>query len=77
MCLVHDGGPSTFYLWLRATRAAKTGGRSHAASPSRGSWSRRATSTAPTVRRTSGSSLTQTDDRLVLAFERLAAKERV
>src|SRR6266508_4412133 len=75
--LVHDGGPSTFYLWLRATERGEDG------------WSitRRLAEQGLLVAPgdlygRDGSahvrlSLTQTDERLVLAFDRLAAKERV
>jgi len=75
--LVHDGGPSTFYLWLRATDGGEDG------------WSitRRLAEQGLLVAPgdlygSDGSAhvrlaLTQTDDRLALAFERLAAKERV
>jgi aspartate/methionine/tyrosine aminotransferase len=75
--LVHDGGPSTFYLWLRAAEGGEDG------------WSitRRLAEQGLLVAPgdlygRDGSahvrlSLTQTDERLALAFERLAAKERV
>jgi succinyldiaminopimelate transaminase len=75
--LVHDGGPSTFYLWLRPAEGGEDG------------WSitRRLAEQGLLVAPgdlygRDGSahvrlSLTQTDDRLALAFERLAAKERV
>jgi succinyldiaminopimelate transaminase len=75
--LVHDGGPSTFYLWLRPAGSGEDG------------WSitRRLAEQGLLVAPgdlygRDGSahvrlSLTQTDDRLALAFERLAAKERV
>jgi succinyldiaminopimelate transaminase len=75
--LVHDGGPSTFYLWLRAAEGGEDG------------WSitRRLAEQGLLVAPgdlygRDGSahvrqSLTETDERLALAFERLAAKERV
>jgi succinyldiaminopimelate transaminase len=75
--VVHDGGPSTFYLWLRAAEGGEDG------------WSitRRLAEQGLLVAPgdlygRDGSahvrlSLTQTDERLALAFERLAAKERV
>jgi succinyldiaminopimelate transaminase len=75
--LVHDGGPSTFYLWLRPAEGGED------------SWSitRRLAEQGLLVAPgdlygRDGSahvrlSLTQTDERLALAFERLAAKERV
>jgi succinyldiaminopimelate transaminase len=75
--LVHDGGPSTFYLWLRPAEGGEDG------------WSitRRLAEQGLLVAPgdlygRDGSahvrlSLTQTEDRLALAFERLAAKERV
>ena len=75
--LVHDGGPSTFYLWLRAADPAEDG------------WSiarrlaERGLLVAPGELYGPGGvahvrlSLTQPDERLALAFDRLAAKERV
>ena len=44
--LVHDGGSSTFYLWLRDADGPETAGRSPTTSPPPVCWSRRATSTA-------------------------------
>ena len=60
----HDGGTSTFYLWLRGARATPTAGSRGAASPRPVSSSRRATSTARAGRPTSGSRSPSTDDAL-------------
>ena len=75
--LVHDGGPSTFYLWLRSTETGEDGwsiarrlaGRGLLVAP--GDLYGRAG--AAHVRL----SLTQPDERLALAFDRLTTKERV
>jgi succinyldiaminopimelate transaminase len=74
--LVHDGGPSTFYLWLRAV-----GGGEDCWSITR-RLAERGLLVAPGDLYGPGGaahvrlSLTQTDDRLALAWERLA-RERV
>jgi succinyldiaminopimelate transaminase len=75
--LVHDGGPSTFYLWLRAGDGGEDGW-----SIARGLAERGLLVAAGDLYGPAGAdhvrlSLTQTDERLALAFERLASKERV
>jgi succinyldiaminopimelate transaminase len=75
--LVHDGGPSTFYLWLRSSDGREDGWSIT------GRLAEQGLLVAPgDLYGRDGSahvrlSLTQTDDRLELAFDRLAAKERV
>jgi succinyldiaminopimelate transaminase len=75
--LVHDGGPSTFYLWLRAAEGLEDGW-----SMARRLAERGLLATPGDIYGSGGAghlrlSLTQPDDRLGLAFDRLAAKERV
>ena len=71
--LVHDGGPSTFYLWLRTATARATVGRSPPTSPRPACSSRRATSTVCAGASHARLALTVTDDQLALACERLTA----
>jgi succinyldiaminopimelate transaminase len=75
--LVHDGGPSTFYLWLRRTDGAEDGW-----SIARRLAERGLLVAAGELYGAGGAghvrlSLTQTDGRLAMAFERLTSKERV
>lgn len=75
--LLHDGGPSTFYLWLRNADGAEDGWSIARRLAERGllvaAGDLYGAGGAEHVRL----SLTQTDERLTLAFERLTTKERV
>jgi succinyldiaminopimelate transaminase len=75
--LVHDGGPSTFYLWLRSTDGREDGGSITRRLAERGLLVAPGDLYGPEGAAHVRLSLTQTDDRLALAFERLATKERV
>jgi succinyldiaminopimelate transaminase len=75
--LVHDGGPSTFYLWLRATEGGGDGWSITRRLAEQGLLVAPGDLYGPDGSAHVRLSLTQTDDRLALAFERLAAKERV
>jgi aspartate/methionine/tyrosine aminotransferase len=75
--LVHDGGPSTFYLWLRATEGGEDGWSITRRLAEQGLLVAPGDLYGPDGSAHVRLSLTQTDDRLALAFERLAAKERV
>jgi succinyldiaminopimelate transaminase len=74
--LIHDGGPARFYLWLRATESADDGWEIAARLAEAG------TLVAPgSLYGAAGAdhvrlALTQPDDRLELALERLAASSR-
>ncbi|HEV8207013.1 MAG TPA: succinyldiaminopimelate transaminase [Acidimicrobiia bacterium] len=75
--LVHDGGPSTFYLWLRATDGGEDGWSITRRLAEQGLLVAPGDLYGPDGSAHVRLSLTQTDARLALAFERLAAKERV
>jgi succinyldiaminopimelate transaminase len=75
--LVHDGGPSTFYLWLRTTEGGEDGWSITRRLAEHGLLVAPGDLYGPDGSAHIRLSLTQTDDRLALAFERLAAKERV
>jgi len=75
--LVHDGGPSTFYLWLRSTDGREDGWSITRRLAQHGLLVAPGDLYGPDGSAHVRLSLTQTDDRLALAFERLAAKERV
>jgi succinyldiaminopimelate transaminase len=75
--LVHDGGPSTFYLWLRAAEGGEDGWSVTRRLAERGLLVAPGDLYGPGGTAHVRLSLTQTDDRLALAFERLTAKERV
>jgi aspartate/methionine/tyrosine aminotransferase len=74
--LVHDGGPATFYLWLRASESADDGWEIAARLAETGTLvapgSLYGAAAADHVRL----ALTQPDDRLELALERLASSSR-
>ncbi|HEY4402888.1 MAG TPA: succinyldiaminopimelate transaminase [Acidimicrobiia bacterium] len=75
--LVHDGGPSTFYLWLRSADGRADGWSITRRLAEHGLLVAPGDLYGPDGSGHVRLSLTQTDDRLALAFERLAAKERV
>jgi succinyldiaminopimelate transaminase len=75
--LVHDGGPSTFYLWLRSSDGREDGWSITRRLAEQGLLVAPGDLYGPDGSAYVRLSLTQTDDRLALAFERLAAKERV
>jgi succinyldiaminopimelate transaminase len=75
--LVHDGGPSTFYLWLRSADGRADGWSITRRLAEHGLLVAPGDLYGPDGSAHVRLSLTQTDDRLALAFERLAAKERV
>ena len=75
--LVHDGGPSTFYLWLRSSDGREDGWSITRRLAERGLLVAPGDLYGPDGSAHVRLSLTQTDDRLGLAFDRLAAKERV
>jgi succinyldiaminopimelate transaminase len=75
--LRHDGGPSTFYLWLRAAEGPDDGWSIARSLAERGLLVAAGELYGPGGAGHVRLSLTQTDDRLALAFERLATKERV
>lgn len=75
--LVHDGGPSTFYLWLRSADGRAGGWSITRRLAEHGLLVAPGDLYGPDGSAHVRLSLTQTDDRLALAFERLAAKERV
>ena len=75
--LVHDGGSSTFYLWLRAAEGGEDGWSITRRLAEQGLLVAPGDLYGPDGSAHVRLSLTQTDDRLALAFERLAAKERV
>jgi succinyldiaminopimelate transaminase len=74
--LVHDGGPSTFYLWLRAPDGGEDGWSIARRLAERGLLVAAGELYGPGGVGHVRLSLTQTDERLALAFERLT-KERV
>jgi succinyldiaminopimelate transaminase len=74
--LVHDGGPSTFYLWLRAAGGVEDGWSIARRLAERGLLVAAGELYGPGGAGHVRLSLTQTDERLALAFERLT-KERV
>jgi aspartate/methionine/tyrosine aminotransferase len=75
--LVHDGGPSTFYLWLRPAEGGEDGWSITRRLAEQGLLVAPGDLYGPDGSAHVRLSLTQTDERLALAFERLAAKERV
>jgi succinyldiaminopimelate transaminase len=75
--LVHDGGPSTFYLWLRAAGGGEDGWSIARRLAERGLLVAAGELYGPGGAGQVRLSLTQTDERLTLAFERLTSKERV
>jgi succinyldiaminopimelate transaminase len=75
--LVHDGGPSTFYLWLRAAGGGEDGWSIARRLAERGLLVAAGELYGPGGAGHVRLSLSQTDERLALAFERLASKERV
>jgi succinyldiaminopimelate transaminase len=75
--LVHDGGPSTFYLWLCSTDGREDGWSITRRLAEQGLLVAPGDLYGPDGSAYVRLSLTQTDERLALAFERLAAKERV
>jgi aspartate/methionine/tyrosine aminotransferase len=75
--LVHDGGPSTFYLWLRASDGGEDGWSITRRLAERGLLVAAGELYGPRGAGHVRLSLTQTDERLALAFERLVSKERV
>jgi succinyldiaminopimelate transaminase len=75
--LVHDGGPSTFYLWLRAADGGEDGWSITRRLAERGLLVAPGDLYGPGGSAHVRLSLTQTEDRLALALERLAARERV
>ncbi len=75
--LVHDGGPSTFYLWLRGAEAGEDGWSIARRLAGRGLLAAPGDLYGPGGGAHVRLSLTQPDERLALAFDRLAAKERV
>jgi succinyldiaminopimelate transaminase len=74
--LVHDGGPSTFYLWLRPADGVEDGWSIARRLAERGLLVAAGELYGPGGAGHVRLSLTQTDERLALAFERLT-KERV
>jgi succinyldiaminopimelate transaminase len=75
--LVHDGGPSTFYLWLHDADGGQDGWSIARRLAERGLLVAAGELYGPGGSDHVRLSLTQTDERLALAFERLASKERV
>lgn len=75
--LVHDGGPSTFYLWLRSAEQAERGWSIAGRLAERGLLVAPGDLYGPGGAAHVRLSLTQADERLALAFERLTTKERV
>ena len=75
--LVHDGGPSTFYLWLRAADGGEDGWAIARRLAERGLLVAAGDLYGPGGAEHVRLSLTQTDEQLTLAFDRLASKERV
>ena len=75
--LVHDGGPSTFYLWFRSPEGVEDGWSIARRLAERGLLVAPGDLYGPDGSAHVRLSLTQTDDRLALAFDRLAAKEPV
>ncbi|HEY3096307.1 MAG TPA: succinyldiaminopimelate transaminase [Acidimicrobiia bacterium] len=75
--LVHDGGPSTFYLWLRDADGGEDGWSIARRLAERGLLVAAGELYGPGGAAHVRLSLTQTDERLALAFERLTSKERV
>ncbi len=75
--LVHDGGPSTFYLWLRDADGGEDGWSIARRLAERGLLVAAGELYGPGGAAHVRLSLTQTDERLALAFQRLTSKERV
>lgn len=75
--LVHDGGPSTFYLWLQSAEQAEDGWSIARRLAERGLLVAPGDLYGPGGAAHVRLSLTQPDERLALAFERLTTKERV
>ncbi len=75
--LVHDGGPSTFYLWLRAADSVEDGWAIARRLAERGLLVAPGDLYGPGGATHVRLSLTQPDDRLRVAFDRLAAREPV
>jgi aspartate/methionine/tyrosine aminotransferase len=71
--LVHDGGPSAFYLWLRQANGARTGWELAADLAETGLLVAPGDIYGPAGDRHVRIALTLTDDQLALACERLAA----
>jgi aspartate/methionine/tyrosine aminotransferase len=75
--LVHDGGPSTFYLWLRSVEAGEDGWSIARRLAERGLLVAAGDLYGPGGAAHVRLSLTQTDERLARAWDRLTTKERV
>jgi succinyldiaminopimelate transaminase len=75
--LVDAGGPSTFYLWLRAAEGGEDGWSITRRLAERGLLVAPGDLYGPGGTAHVRLSLTQTDDRLALALDRLTARERV
>ena len=75
--LVHDGGPSTFYLWLRSVEAGEGGWSIARRLAERGLLVAAGDLYGPGGAAHVRLSLTQTDERLARAWDRLTTKERV
>ena len=75
--LVHGGGPSTFYLWLRDADGGEDGWSIARRLAERGLLVAAGELYGPGGADHVRLSLTQTDERLALAFDRLTSKERV
>jgi succinyldiaminopimelate transaminase len=75
--LVHDGGPSTFYVWLRSAGQAEDGWSIARRLAERGLLVAPGDLYGPGGAAHVRLSLTQPDERLALAFDRLTTKERV
>jgi succinyldiaminopimelate transaminase len=75
--LAHDGGPSTFYLWLRSTATGEDGWSIARRFAERGLLVAPGDLYGPGGAAHVRLSLTQPDERLALAFDRLTTKERV
>ncbi|HYV58572.1 MAG TPA: succinyldiaminopimelate transaminase [Acidimicrobiia bacterium] len=75
--LVHDGGPSTFYLWLRSATQAEDGWSIARRLAERGLLVSPGGLYGPGGAAHVRLSLTQPDERLALACDRLTTKERV
>jgi aspartate/methionine/tyrosine aminotransferase len=75
--LVHDGGPSTFYLWLRDTDGGTDGWSIAHRLAARGLLVAPGELYGPDAVAHARLSLTVTDDRLALALDRVVAREPV
>jgi succinyldiaminopimelate transaminase len=74
--LIHDGGPATFYLWLRAAESADDGWELAARLAEAGTLVAPGSLYGPAGADHVRLALTQTDDRLELVLSRLAASSR-